>query len=164
VTQEVSLAELVEDAIRINLASIERHGIRVVRDLEDLPIVILDKQKLLQILVNLISNAKYALIDSDSDDKRLIVRLRRSGPDRVRLDVEDNGVGIAPENLPRIFSWGFTTRKDGHGFGLHSAASSVQEMDGALSAYSEGLGTGSAFCLDLPIEFVGARACTVNAN
>ena len=155
--QEVSLAELVEDAIRINIASTERHGIAIVRDFKELPTVSIDRQKLLQALVNVVSNAKYALIHSESRNKRLVVRLRRAGEDRVRIDVEDNGVGIAAENLTRIFSHGFTTRKEGHGFGLHSAYLAVHELRGKLTAHSNGPGQGAIFSLEIPIMIAEAK-------
>jgi len=66
--------------------------------------------------------------------------------------VSDNGMGIAPEHLTRIFSHGFTTKKEGHGFGLHSAANAAKEMGGFLSATSKGVGRGAIFVLDLPVD------------
>ena len=156
--QEASLAELVEDALRINIASIDRHGIEIVRDFEELPTVSIDRQKLLQVLVNVVSNAKYALIHSESNEKRLVVRLRRAGADRVRIDVEDNGVGITAKNLTRIFSHGFTTRKEGHGFGLHSAVLAVEELQGTLTARSDGPGKGAIFSVETPIKIHPGRA------
>jgi len=68
----------------------------------------------------------------------------------VRFIVEDNGVGIPAGNLIRIFQHGFTTRKDGHGFGLHSAANAAREMKGALTVHSDGPGRGATFTLELP--------------
>jgi signal transduction histidine kinase len=72
------------------------------------------------------------------------------GSDRVRLTVKDNGIGIPTENLNRIFSQGFTTRKDGHGFGLHSGANAAKELGGSLTVQSEGTGRGTTFILELP--------------
>jgi signal transduction histidine kinase len=69
----------------------------------------------------------------------------------VHIVVSDNGVGIAPETLVRVFEHGFTTKKDGHGFGLHGAALTAQELGGTLSAASEGPGRGATFTLDLPL-------------
>ena len=66
--------------------------------------------------------------------------------------VEDNGVGIPPENLTRIFSHGFTTRPHGHGFGLHIGALNAREMGGSLSVASEGTGCGATFTLILPMN------------
>lgn len=161
---ELSLAELIEDAIRINLASIERHGIQIVRDFEELPTIALDKQKLLQVLVNLISNAKRALTQSTNHEKRLVVRLRLTGANHARIDVEDNGVGIADENMIRIFSHGFTTRNEGHGFGLHSASLAVKELQGTLTAHSDGPGKGAIFSVDIPIKIVAAKPSAIQAR
>jgi signal transduction histidine kinase len=103
----------------------------------------------LQILVNLVRNAKYACDESGRTDKLIILRVE-SAANGVRISVIDNGVGIAPENMGRIFNHGFTTRQSGHGFGLHSGALAVQELGGSLHAESEGLGCGAAFILELP--------------
>jgi signal transduction histidine kinase len=70
---------------------------------------------------------------------------------RLKISVIDNGVGIPPENLTKIFNHGFTTRKDGHGFGLHSGALAATEMGGALVAHSDGPGQGASFTLELPV-------------
>ncbi|NOX53250.1 MAG: HAMP domain-containing protein [Planctomycetes bacterium] len=150
--QEVVLSQIIDDAIQINMASMERHRIRIVRDYEQIPPVLAEKQKLMQILINLLSNAKHALRDCDHPDKRIIVRLKRQGEDRVRIEVEDNGVGINEENLTRIFAHGFTTKKDGHGFGLHGAALHAKEMGGSLVARSDGPGRGAVFTLEFPIK------------
>jgi len=147
----LSLAGLVEDALRMNTAAFERHGITVVRELaENIPQVCVDRHKVLQILINVLRNAKYAMDEQDPPSKRLVVRVGTAGADRVKISIADNGVGIAPENLTRIFNHGFTTKKHGHGFGLHSGANAAKEMGGALMAGSEGLGKGAEFILELP--------------
>jgi signal transduction histidine kinase len=110
-----------------------------------------DRHKVLQILVNLVHNAKDALDGTNDQNKRLIVSIGMNGDDRVRLTVADHGIGIATENLQRIFSQGFTTRKGGHGFGLHSGANAAKEMGGQLTADSNGLGKGATFTLVLPL-------------
>ena len=109
----------------------------------------IEKHKILQILVNLVRNAKYACDESGRPDRRLTVRVAR-GDGRVKISVVDNGVGIPPENLTRIFNRGFTTRNGGHGFGLHSSALAAGEMGGLLSVQSAGPGQGAAFTLELP--------------
>jgi signal transduction histidine kinase len=88
------------------------------------------------------------------EERRLVLRIEPVGSDRVRVSVQDNGAGIAPENVVRIFSHGFTTKRDGHGFGLHSCALAAQEMGGTLSAQSAGPGAGATFILELPIARV----------
>ena len=154
VVEEVRLAEMVETALRFNSAAMERHKVRVVREFDQDPCVLVDKHKVLQILVNLISNAKYAVESVAPEDRRLTVRIGTS-PDRadfVQIAVIDNGVGIPRENLIRIFAHGFTTKKDGHGFGLHGSALAAKEMGGALTAQSEGPSRGAIFTLELPLK------------
>ena len=132
-------------------SSLARHEVRVVREYADIPSVIVDKHKAIQILVNLIRNAKHALEDGGPADKHITVRVARNGDEFVHVRVIDNGIGISTENLPRLFEYGFTTRKNGHGFGLHCSIRAAQEMGGTLMAESEGVGRGATFILALPI-------------
>jgi signal transduction histidine kinase len=150
--EPVYLTSLVEDALRINSAALTRHQVREVRQLTSLPPVMTDKHKVLMVLVNLISNAKYAMDGTPVEQRVLIIRLETAGPDRVRIEVRDNGMGIEPEHLTRIFQYGFTTRREGHGFGLHSSALAAQELGGTLTAHSEGPGKGATFTLELPYQ------------
>ena len=144
--------ELVEDALRMNSAAFERHRVELIRDYATaLPLVNVDRHKVLQILINLVRNAKYALDAGNHTDKRLVVRVERASDGMVAIHVRDNGVGIAPENLSRIFNHGFTTKKEGHGFGLHSGANAAKEMHGRLSASSDGPDQGATFTLELPV-------------
>jgi signal transduction histidine kinase len=105
----------------------------------------------LQILFNLLQNAKHACDKSSTAEKQIIVRIRVRDNQRVSVSVLDNGMGIAPENLTRIFAQGFSTRKDGHGFGLHSSVLMAQDMNGTLTASSAGPGQGACFILELPL-------------
>jgi signal transduction histidine kinase len=151
VTESILPADLLEDSVRMNASSLARHDIEVVREFQDVPPVTVEKHKALQILVNLIRNAKQACDEAKRTDKRVTLRVT-NGDGRVRLSVSDNGIGIPPENLTRIFNHGFTTRKDGHGFGLHSGALAAKEMGGALSIHSDGPGRGATFTLELPAQ------------
>jgi signal transduction histidine kinase/ligand-binding sensor domain-containing protein len=148
--ESVRLTELVEHALRLSETSLARHQIRLRRELLEDGAVMVEKHKVLQILVNLIRNAKQACDASGRPDPVVVVRTLRLPSDRVRVQVEDNGVGIAPENLTRIFSQGFTTRKDGHGFGLHSSVLAACELGGSLTVESRGPGLGACFTLELP--------------
>jgi len=150
--ESVEVAQLVEDALQVNAVALQRHTIRYRRDLEPLPPILVDKHKVLQILINLIRNAKYALDEAERPDKLLTLRVRRTADARVQIQVIDNGVGIPPENLTLIFAHGFTTRRNGHGFGLHSGALAARELGGALFAHSDGLGHGATFTLTLPFK------------
>jgi len=155
--QPTDVAQLMEDAIRI--CTLERHGAEIIREFAPLPRVSLNKHKVLQILINLLSNAKHAVHhESVHGPRRISVRLGRPGPGRLVILVMDNGVGIASEDLERIFQHGFTTRKDGHGFGLHGSITAAREMGGSLTASSPGRGLGASFTLELPCEEVANEA------
>jgi len=152
VAEWISPVELVEDAVRMNAGALSRHQVEIVRDLEKtLPKVLVEKHKVLQILVNLISNAKYAMDEANPQEKRLTLKVS-SNESRFKISIEDNGVGISPENLVRVFAHGFTTKQTGHGFGLHSSALAAKEMGGELSASSDGIGSGATFTLELPLR------------
>ena len=152
IVETVPIVDLVEDTLRLNAGALARHQVQVIRDYTATPSVPVDKHKVLQILVNLVRNAKYALDESGRKDKLLTIHVATDHDDCVGISVIDNGVGIPPENLTRIFAHGFTTRKDGHGFGLHSGAVAVKEMGGSLSVHSDGPGQGAAFTLSLPLH------------
>ena len=152
VHETMAVTDLVESALKMHMGAFQRHGVKTVHEYEPVPPVTVDKHKVLQILVNILHNAKYACSDSDRKDKQVAVRIRNSGAGMVRIEVEDNGVGIAPENMRRIFSHGFTTRKHGHGFGLHSAALAARELGGRMTVHSDGVGKGATFGLEFPIQ------------
>jgi two-component system, NtrC family, sensor kinase len=143
-------AALLDDAAHMNAAALVRHHVRVERQYQFAPPVLGEKAKALQILVNLIANAKYASDERGATDKVVTLRVEPMPPGRVRLIIADNGVGIAPENLTKIFQHGFTMSRHGHGFGLHSSANAAKEMKGSLTAHSDGPGRGASFTLELP--------------
>ncbi|WNG36229.1 AAA family ATPase [Archangium violaceum] len=154
-TEECELSQLVDDALRIQMASLRRHGVTVHRELSEVPPVKVDKHKVLQILINLLSNAKHALDEVPEGRRNLWVRLTAVG-NVARIQVADDGVGIAPEQMDSLFVYGFTTRKDGHGFGLHSSALVAQMLKGRLTLESEGLGQGAVATLELPLTSEGS--------
>lgn len=151
VLEHLPADRLVEDAIAINMGGFERHGIKLVRKFAPAPSLRVDRHKVLQILINLIRNAKYALDEVERPDKQITISIAASGRGSVCLSVADNGVGISEENLTRIFGHGFTTRRDGHGFGLHTGALAARDLGGSLTAASGGPGLGATFTLELPI-------------
>jgi PAS domain S-box-containing protein len=142
---------LVEDAIAMNIGAFERHGVVLARQFSPVPLIRVDRHKVLQILINLIRNAKYALDDVLRIDKRITISIFAANERSVHIVVADNGIGISPENLTRIFAHGFTTREEGHGFGLHSGALAARSMGGGLSVTSPGPSQGATFTLELPI-------------
>jgi len=151
ISETLPVVDLLEDALRINAGAFNRHDVNVVRDYQARPSITVEKHKVLQILVNIMRNAKYACDESGREDKQMRVRIS-NGEGRVKIAVIDNGVGILPENLTRIFAHGFTTRKEGHGFGLHSGALAAKELNGSLTASSDGLNKGATFVLELPLN------------
>ena len=157
VTEMLQVTDLIDDCLRMNESALDRHSVEVVREYEEIPPIRIEKHKALQILVNLIRNAKYACDDTGRNDKRITVRAMKANG-TLNISVEDNGIGIPAENLTRIFNHGFTTRKTGHGFGLHSGALAAREMGGALRVESEGVGKGATFILELPLHPEDAAA------
>jgi signal transduction histidine kinase len=154
VREKMSPGDIFEQALTMDLGVTIEQNLTIVRDFQEITPVALDKHKVLQILINLLSNAKKAVIASPNPEKRIVLTTRKieGGSDGfVRFEVRDNGVGIRPEDLTKIFAHGFTTREEGHGFGLHSAANAARELGGNLSVASDGPNCGATFILDLPL-------------
>lgn len=152
VAETIAPEQLMEDAVKLNANGLSRHGIKVNREYQPTAPFVIDKHKVLQILLNLINNAKHACEDNQHKEKIIILRIHNHGQNHIRMAVADNGMGIAPENITRIFQHGFTTRRSGHGFGLHSGALAARELGGRLSVNSDGPGHGATFTLDLPLH------------
>jgi PAS domain S-box-containing protein len=151
VIETVAVADVVDDVLRINSGTLTRQAIEIVRDFRDRPAIATDKHKVMQILINLVGNAQQACDEVEGVDHRIIVHVT-SDEHAVKIAIVDTGVGIARENLTRIFNHGFTTKKDGHGFGLHSGALAAKELGGALYVESAGPGMGATFTLELPLQ------------
>ncbi len=152
ITEPASIAELIDDAVKINAEAISRNKIEVKRSYAELPIMLLDRHKVLQILTNLISNAIYALAKTSKEEKILSLSVKEYKKDHIKIEVRDNGIGIPTPNLTRIFEHGFTTKEKGHGFGLHSTALSINELNGSIVVNSDGDGHGAAFTIELPYK------------
>ena len=152
VVETIPVQNLIEDAIKLNAGALARHKVTIQRDYQETPAITVEKHRVLQILVNLIRNAKYALDESGCEDKIMTFRTGSNGHGCIHIQIADNGVGIPAENLTRIFAHGFTTRAHGHGFGLHSGALAARELGGWLQAQSDGPGCGATFTLELPLQ------------
>lgn len=150
IIESIDPHQLMEDALVLNSGALVRHNISVIKNYDSVPSIQVDKHKVLQILLNLINNAKYACSDSRTNEKQINLRIYFKD-NHVYFEVSDNGIGISAENLTNIFRHGFTTRHTGHGFGLHSGAIAAKELNGMLNVTSEGLGKGATFTLRLPI-------------
>ncbi|MBT2298711.1 DAHL domain-containing protein [Pseudomonas fluorescens] len=146
------VSELLEDALRMNSGALTRHHVTVLKEYGDVPRIMGDKHRLLLILINLISNAKYAMAGVSNHARNMTLKATVINDETLQISVKDEGEGIPAENMTRIFAHGFTTRKEGHGFGLHSCALAAIEMNGHLTAHSEGPGTGATFVLQLPLK------------
>ena len=151
--ESIRLEDLVEDVVRIQAVELAEQQVKVNREYAPkLPEIVVDKHKVLQILLNLVSNAKHACLEAQIPAKEVNIRVF-NGSGRLKVTVADNGVGINPANIKKIFNHGFTTRKQGgHGFGLHGSALAAKELGGTLEASSEGPGKGAMFTLELPID------------
>ncbi|HYL71090.1 MAG TPA: PAS domain-containing protein, partial [Candidatus Dormibacteraeota bacterium] len=151
VAELIDLTHLVEESMRINANALERHAVKVIRRFSPVPEITVDKHKVLQILVNLLRNAKDACDGLVGQERRVTISIEKCAAG-VRVAVADNGAGIASEHMARLFTHGFTTKVNGHGFGLHSGALAAKEMGGTLRADSAGPGHGASFVLELPLQ------------
>ncbi|HMF84985.1 MAG TPA: ATP-binding protein, partial [Nitrospiraceae bacterium] len=160
VREVTSVEDLMEQALMMGMPEPEKYGIRIVREYVPVPTIMTDRHHVLQILVNVIANAKNAMVEYPAKSHCLTVRIGFAHDNKgsVRFEVTDTGGGIKAEHLPRLFAQGFTTRKAGHGLGLHSAAISAKNLGGALQAQSAGEGRGATFILELPLDMVEAAA------
>jgi signal transduction histidine kinase len=148
VIETVPARELVEEALKMHAESCQQNAVPVAREYGEAPPIATDKYKVLQILLNLLNNAKHACDENGRNDKQITVRISKAGEDRVRIEIVDNGIGIPTENLTRIFAQGYATRQGGHGFGLHSSANAAKEVGAKLMVSSQGLGKGATFALE----------------
>jgi signal transduction histidine kinase len=147
--EPIRLQELVESALIVQ--ALDHSGIEVERVLDDLPPVATQRHKLLQIVVNLIDNARDAVRVGGTQPGRIIVRLHRESNFAV-LSVEDTGIGMSADVISRLWQFGHTTKADGLGLGLHNSAHAAREIGATIEAHSEGLNKGSRFILRLPID------------
>lgn len=147
--EPIKIASLIDSILEFHLKDFNEHNITLIKNYEDLPILIIDRIKLYQIMVNLIQNAKQSTLATNSSDRKIFILVCKLGK-KLTISIEDNGIGISADNLSKIFTHGFTTKKDGHGFGLHYCAGAVTEMGGTIKASSPGLGEGAKFTLKMP--------------
>lgn len=152
VIESVEVTDLVEEALKMNEISQGVHGITVRKEYRDRPIIQTDRHRVVTILINLIGNAKDSLVESGKEEYIMTLRVVSEHDETVRIEVEDNGSGIDKDSLNRIFNYGYTTKANGSGFGLHSSVLAAEALGGCLKARSDGPGKGATFILELPIE------------
>lgn len=148
--QLTSLKEILDESLMIAGLDTNANGIIVEKKYASLHPILVDKVKLLQILVNLLRNAKDSLVHSTNQSKKITLETGTISNEELFVQVSDNGLGILSKNLTKIFGYGFTTKKEGHGFGLHSSAIAANDMGGSLKAKSSGENMGATFTLALP--------------
>ncbi|MBN1806193.1 MAG: response regulator [Sedimentisphaerales bacterium] len=153
----VSLPDIIENTLEINNTGLQRNNIEVIREYEDLGNIFVDKHRIIQILLCLIDNAEHALAQSSVEPKQLKIRLTKHNNLKVRIEISDNGIGIKPEDLDRIFSVGFTTKSSGHGFGLHGCLLAMNDMKGTIIAKSPGQNCGATFIIEFPFQKTGVK-------
>ena len=160
-----TLEEIAESALQLSESVLRNSAITIVRRYAKVPPVLVDRHQMMQILVNLIGNAKDSLQEAVQEKRELTVAIDQVDGG-ARIEVRDNGVGITRENLAKVFNHGFTTKKRGHGFGLHNCANAAQRMAGSLTADSDGVGLGASFVLRIPVEYAdeAARGGVVEAR
>ena len=158
IIEALQICDLAEDALRINGEALAHHKVSVVREFSQVPVAQLDRAKVLQVLVNLISNANNAMENTPHESRQITLRVDIIDGSNLQVSIKDEGEGIPAENLTRIFAHGFTTRKAGHGFGLHSSALAARQMGGTLTAHSDGPGQGAIFLLKLPTNTPQAKS------
>lgn len=154
--EPVDLRDLAEAALQLHAPKLDQ--IEVVRIYEDLPVVKIDRHKVLQVLVNLVSNARDAIQAGEASSGRIIVRLRLDG-DHALLSIEDSGIGMCQEVLSHLWQFGYTTKQNGHGFGLHNSANVARAIGATLDGQSDGPGKGSRFTLRLPVDGNSPLSC-----
>jgi signal transduction histidine kinase len=152
VIESTDLAALLENAIKISSLGDYSEDIKIERDFAKLLPVEIDSAKLLQILINLLKNARQALLEGTAMDKRITISIQLHDPQTIVIKISDNGIGIAPDIINRIFTQGFTTKASGHGFGLHSCILTAKELKGSLEVSSAGVNQGASFTLFLPYK------------
>lgn len=151
VREQINIPDLIEDALKINIEGMRRRGIKVVKDYADTPLIYIDKHKVLQVIINLVSNAMHALSDSSNEFKHINVSVKKDDG-FIELEVLDTGIGIAAEDIPHLFEYGFKKRRGGHGYGLHHSALVANELGGRIVVHSDGPGKGASFKLIIPHE------------
>lgn len=142
----LELSQVVEDILTIQAGLIERNGVRIVNQLKPMQSIPIQKVKLMHILISIINNSVDAMIDLSPENRQILVQGEESD-ESVILRISDKGRGIKQENLTKIFTQGYTTKRDSQGFALHTCANYMADMRGSINAESKGIGQGATFIL-----------------
>ncbi|MEM9800749.1 MAG: ATP-binding protein [Planctomycetota bacterium] len=156
VVERVDVAKEIEGALRLAVSSTGVE-VEIVQDVANVPRVLVDRQRLLETLVAVLSNALESMEGTPQEERFLVVCVDQPDDARVRIAVRDFGNGIERDDLRRIFAPGVSTKTYGSGFGLHLASLAIAELGGTLEAASDGRGRGATFTIELPVVGVNAE-------
>jgi two-component system, NtrC family, sensor kinase len=156
-SEEVNLPDLTEEVLELQRSSLTREGVQLIKNYSDVPNIKVQKVKFAQLLINLVKNGKEAMVNLPPERRILTLEIGQDAELGVYLRVIDRGEGISAENRAKIFSHGFTTKKAGHGFGLHFCANAMTEMGGRLLVDSMGEGKGATFTLSFGVNKKSAQ-------
>ena len=146
----ISINDLLTDALVISGFDI-KNEIKMIKHYNKLPAIQIDKVKLLQVCVNILQNSKEAVLESTKTDKVITITTLFKN-DKIIIQIMDNGIGILPKNMGKIYQHGFTTKATGHGFGLHASALTMHSLGGEIDIKSAGLEKGVTVTLTLPYK------------
>jgi len=158
--EPTDLRDLIEVALLVQAPDFAQ--IEIQRMFEDLPLVLTDRHKLLQIIVCYVSNARDAMLLGGAAPPRVVLRLYRDGDDAV-FSIQDTGLGMSEETLSHLWEFGFTTKRNGHGFGLHASVKAARDIGAVLRADSAGLAKGACFSARLPLGGPAGRLVQARA-
>lgn len=152
--ESIALVDVLTHAMEMSFQPEDAKWMTIYRDYQEVPSVLIDQHQLLQILVNLLRNAKQAMQQQGQEhhELRLRVNCHNNEKTSVVLTIQDSGIGIAPEHLSKMFTRGFTTKQDGNGIGLHSSIVAIQNMGGSMLVHSDGVGKGAVLTLTFPVR------------
>jgi PAS domain S-box-containing protein len=164
-TESVDLNEATREVLALSLSELQRGRVILRQELaNDLPLVTGDRVQLQQVILNLIRNASDAMSEVEDRPRQLLIRTERDEDDRVRLTVQDAGVGFDPRAADRLFESFYTTKNDGMGIGLSISRSIIESHHGRLWATLND-GPGAAFSFSIPRTPEGKpRADSIPSN
>jgi PAS domain S-box-containing protein len=159
-SESIDLRTLAQSALLVQGSTLST--IKIEEEYEEMPPVVSDPHKLMQILVNFLRNAIDAVSASDNRPCRIVLRLTRDSS-AASFSVTDSGIGMPPEVIAKLWQFGYTTKQKGHGYGLHNSANAARSIGASVTANSDGLGKGSCFTLRVPFQAPGEASGAVAA-
>ena len=144
VTEMISLSKMMDDVVKMYHDIFSTNKIEVCKNYSKVAPILIEKGKLMQVFVNILKNAEESLIMKEENNKIIKINISED-KESQKIEIIDNGVGIKEEDLTRIFLYGYSTKKNSKGFGLHTSALTVAEFNGKIFANSDGEGKGAKF-------------------